>query len=94
MLPAALAVLLAAGAPAAARPAPKAPTPERINRDLARVVDLFYDLDFDRAQKAADALETRYPGRPAGPFFRAAVSYQRWVAAGLPRAGWARVDAR
>ncbi len=93
---AALAALVLLAVPSrAAAPARRPAPPPSIEAELSSVVDLFYDLDFDRAQKAADALEARYPGRPAGPFFRAAVAYQRWVAAGLPRDGsWTEVDRR
>ena len=50
---------------------------------MAGVVDLFYNMDFDRARAAADALAERHPGHPAGAFYRGVSSYQRWIAEGM-----------
>ncbi len=74
--PLALALALALAAPAAAAP------PE-MERELAGIVDLFYDMDFDKARAAADALAARHPRHPAGPFYRSVSTYQRWIAEGM-----------
>ena len=60
---------------------------ERIRAELAAVVDLVYGHDFERADSAAAALETRHPGHPAGPLLKAVAEYQRWVASGLREDG-------
>jgi len=74
------ALLLLAAAPAsAARP--------ELERELAAFVDLFYDMDFDAARAASDALAQRHPGHPAGPFYRSVSTYQRWVAEGMRSTG-------
>ncbi len=54
-----------------------------IEREVAGVVDLFYDMDFDRARAASEALAERHPSHPAGPFYRGVSSYQRWIAEGM-----------
>lgn len=59
--------------PAESQPAPS------VDRDVAGVIDLFYDLRLDEALAAAQSLEHRYPGHPAGPFYCAIVSYQRYL---------------
>ncbi len=64
-----------------ARPATAAP-PE-MERELAGVVDLFYDMDFDKARAASDALAARHHRHPAGAFYRSVSSYQRWTAEGM-----------
>ena len=69
-----LLVLLAARAAAA---------PPEMERELAGVVDLFYDMDFDKARAASDALAARHPDHPAGAFYRSVSSYQRWTAEGM-----------
>lgn len=69
-----LLVILAAHAAAA---------PPAMERELAGVVDLFYDMDFDKARAAADGLAVRHPKHPAGPFYRGVSSYQRWIAEGM-----------
>lgn len=66
---------------ALALPAPAAP-PE-IERELAGIVDLFYDMRFDQARAGAELLITRHPSHPAGIFYRGVSSYQRWVAEGM-----------
>jgi len=71
-------LLLAAPAPAA---------PPEIERELAGVVDMFYDMQFDKARAAADALAARHPSHPAGAFYRGVSSYQRWVAEGMRSTG-------
>jgi tetratricopeptide (TPR) repeat protein len=73
-----LLILLAARAAAA---------PPEMERELAGVVDLFYDMDFDKARAAADGLAARHPRHPAGPFYRGVSSYQRWVAEGMRSTG-------
>jgi len=69
-----IALLLTANAGAA---------PPEMERELAGVVDLFYDMQFDRARAGADLLITRHPGHPAGAFYRSVSSYQRWIAEGM-----------
>ncbi len=69
-------LLLALAAPAAAAP------PE-MERELAGVVDLFYDMDFDKARAASNALAERHPKHPAGAFYRGVSTYQRWIAEGM-----------
>jgi hypothetical protein len=69
-------VLIALACPAAAAP------PE-IERELAGVVDLFYDMRFEQARAGADALAAKHPHHPAGDFYRSVSSYQRWVAEGM-----------
>lgn len=65
-----------------------------MERELANIVDLFYDHDFDKAEAAARAIESRHPGHPAGPLFLAVSLYQRWVADGLRGKGWEPVEAQ
>ena len=62
-------VLLLAAVLAAAGPAPE-----------ARVIDLFYDLQFDKALAAAQELGRKHPGHPVGPFYESIVYYQRFLA--------------
>jgi len=50
-----------------------------LDSELTGVVDLFYDLRFDEAQRAADRIVAEHPGHPAGPFFESVVAYQRFV---------------
>jgi hypothetical protein len=45
--------------------------------DAAAIVDSFYNLDFEQALVASKELEVRYPGYPAGAFYRAVIGYQR-----------------
>jgi tetratricopeptide (TPR) repeat protein len=63
--------------------APAAAAPPEMERELAGVVDLFYDMDFDKARAASDALAARHPSHPAGPFYRGVSTYQRWIAEGM-----------
>lgn len=80
-----LASLAAAAAPASGE--------EAVRTEAAAIVDLFYDHDFARAAPAAEALEARHPGHPAGPLFKAVVEYQRWTAEGMrDDRAWAAVD--
>jgi hypothetical protein len=74
-VPAAAVLLLASFAAAAPPPV----DPAR----LARVVDRFYDMDFDGARAGADELAAAAPGHPVGPFYRGVSSYQRWIAEGM-----------
>lgn len=62
---------------------PAAAAPPEMERELAGVVDLFYDMDFDKARAASDALAERHPKHPAGPFYRGVSTYQRWIAEGM-----------
>lgn len=64
-------------------PASAAAAPPEIEKELAGVVDLFYGMDFDKARAAAEAVAARHPEHPAGPFYRAVSSYQRWIAEGM-----------
>lgn len=63
--------------------APAAAAPPEMERELAGVVDLFYDMDFDKARAASDALAARHPSHPAGAFYRGVSTYQRWIAEGM-----------
>lgn len=63
--------------------APAAAAPPEMERELAGVVDLFYDMDFDKARAASDALAARHPKHPAGAFYRGVSTYQRWIAEGM-----------
>lgn len=69
-------LLLAAAAPAAA-------LPREEELELARVVDKFYDLDFDGALASSNEIAAKLPGHPAGPFYRGVSAYQRWIAEGM-----------
>ncbi len=62
---------------------PAIAAPPEMERELAGVVDLFYDMDFDKARAASDALAARHPNHPAGAFYRGVSSYQRWTAEGM-----------
>ncbi|MCM2305590.1 MAG: TTC39/IML2 family protein [Elusimicrobia bacterium] len=62
---------------------PAAAAPPEMERELAGVVDLFYDMDFDKARAASDALAARHPRHPAGAFYRSVSTYQRWIAEGM-----------
>lgn len=57
--------------------------PAEMERELAGVVDLFYDMQFDKARASADSLIKRHPKHPAGPFYRSVSTYQRWIAEGM-----------
>lgn len=54
--------------------------PSAVDAEVARVIDLFYNLQFDQAMAAADELARRHPGHPVGPFYRSIVYYQRFLA--------------
>jgi len=60
-----------------------AAAPPEIEREMAGVVDLFYDMQFDQARAASDALAARHPNHPAGAFYRGVSAYQRWIAEGM-----------
>ncbi|MBI4061414.1 MAG: hypothetical protein HY403_08300 [Elusimicrobia bacterium] len=77
-------ILLALALPAAAAP------PE-VERELAGVVDLFYDMQFDRARAGAEALMKRRPDHPSGIFYRSVSTYQRWIAEGMRSTGTYRM---
>ena len=51
-----------------------------VEGEMAKVVDLFYDLRFDEALAAARAVEAGAPGHPAGPFYAGVVRYQQFIA--------------
>lgn len=67
-------LLALAAASAGAVPAPA------LEREVAAVIDHFYNLEFDRALAAAEGLAARHPGHPVGPFYRSIVFYQRFLA--------------
>lgn len=73
-MPALALLLLLPTAAGAARP--------ELEKELGAFVDLFYDLDFEAARAASNALAKRHPGHPAGPFYRSVSTYQRWIAEG------------
>ncbi len=62
---------------------PATAAPPEMERELAGVVDLFYDMQFDRARAGAETLMARHPDHPAGAFYRGVSSYQRWIAEGM-----------
>lgn len=62
---------------------PAAAAPPEFERELAGVIDRFYDMQFDGARAGADSLVARHPNHPAGPFYRGVSSYQRWIAEGM-----------
>ena len=62
---------------------PAAAAPPELERELAGVIDLFYDMQFDKALAGADSLKARHPTHPAGPFYRSVSSFQRWIAGGM-----------
>ena len=68
---------------ALAVPATVAAAPAEMERELAGVVDLFYDMDFDKARSATESLSARFPQHPAGIFYHGVSSYQRWIAEGM-----------
>ncbi|MBI5623308.1 MAG: hypothetical protein HY924_05980 [Elusimicrobia bacterium] len=69
-----LAWLLLAGLASAA---PVSPSSDPVNKELAEVIDLFYDIRTGPALAAVQAVERRHPGHPAGPFYQAVVHYER-----------------
>jgi outer membrane protein assembly factor BamD (BamD/ComL family) len=80
---AAISLLLALGLAHSSVPAAH----NSLQADIATIVDLFYNNDFDQASHAVENLESRHPKHPAGPLFLAIVKYQRWVSAGLNEDG-------
>ena len=50
-----------------------------VEDEAAQAVDLFYDLQFDRAIAAMHALEARHPDSPVGPFYLSVAYYQRYL---------------
>jgi len=71
----ALLLFLTPGSAWAARP--------ELERELDSLVTLFYDMNFDAARAAADALAKKHPGHPAGPFYQSVTTYQHWIAEGM-----------
>lgn len=57
-----------------------AEAPKALEREVSQVIDLFYNLEFERALQAAETLASRHPGHPVGPFYRSIVYYQRFLA--------------
>ena len=66
-----LAIRLAAPAGAADRKI------DPVQAEAAAAAGLFYDLQLDRALKAADDIEQRHPRHPAGPFYKGIHYYLR-----------------
>jgi tetratricopeptide (TPR) repeat protein len=66
---------------------PARAAPPEVEKELAGVVDLFYDMQFDKSHAAADAMAARHPKHPAGVFYRGVSSYQRWIAEGMRSTG-------
>lgn len=62
---------------------PAAAAPPELERELSGVIDLFYDMQFDRARAASEALAAENPDHPAGVFYRGVSSFQRWIAEGM-----------
>ncbi len=50
-----------------------------MEEEAVKIVDQFYDLQFDRALESAQELDKRYPGSPAGPFYLSVIYYQRYL---------------
>ncbi len=50
-----------------------------VEEDAAKIVDLFYDLQFEQAVTAAKVLTEKYPGYPAGVFYQSVAYYQRYL---------------
>jgi len=50
-----------------------------VEEEAARAVDLFYDLQFDAAFRAAQELDGKYPDSPAGLFYLSVAYYQRYL---------------
>lgn len=82
-MPPRLALLLALAFPASA-------APSEMDRELAGVIDKFYDMRFDDARAGSQALADRHPEHPAGVFYRGVSSYQRWIAEGMRSTGTLR----
>lgn len=53
--------------------------PHALDREANAVIDLFYNLELEKAAAAAEALAGRHPGHPIGPFYRSIVYYQRFL---------------
>lgn len=68
------ALLLAGAIAAGALP------PAKLDAEIAAAIDLFYDLEFEKAAVAANRIAANHPGHPAGPFYRSIVFYQRFLA--------------
>jgi hypothetical protein len=60
-----------------------APADDALRAEIASVIDLFYGNEFERAAVAAAKMETKHPGHPVGPLFRAIVEYQNWASEGF-----------
>ncbi len=56
-----------------------------VEEDAAKIVDLFYNLQFDQAIAAAKTLESGHPDHPAGYFFESVAYYQRYLLEDPPR---------
>ncbi|MBI5881963.1 MAG: hypothetical protein HZB91_02530 [Elusimicrobia bacterium] len=76
---AALTLLALLGMPASAGGPVRgvSPSADPVNKELAEVIELFYDIQPEGALAAAQAVERRHPGHPAGPFYQAVVHYER-----------------
>jgi len=63
-----------------------APLYATVEEEATQIVDAIYDLQFDRAEKAAVDLSARYPDSPAGDFYRSVGYYQRYLIEDPPQA--------
>lgn len=50
-----------------------------VDKDIAGIVDLFHDLQFESALKESEGLKKRYPGHPAGDFYRSVSYFERYL---------------
>lgn len=57
-----------------------------VEDEVVKGVDLFYDLQFDRAAAKAHDLGVRYPGYPAGSFYESVAAYQKYLLEDPPSA--------
>jgi len=56
-----------------------------VEDEAAKIVGLFYDLQFDQAIASAKVLEKEHPDSPAGYFFESVAYYQRYLLEDPPR---------
>ena len=61
------------------------PAPANVEEATSRIVDHFYDLQFDRVIPEVQALEARDPESPVGPFYTSVACYQRFLLEDPPR---------
>lgn len=51
-----------------------------VEAQVVPIIDLFYNLEFEKAGAAAAQIAAKNPGHPAGPFYSSVVHYQRFLA--------------